>query len=76
MPVYRYRSIDELPAPARSASAARALAELAALTAALPPLFAAGVYRYRSLEDAAADRERATVARARALAAARRGERA
>lgn len=72
MPVHRYRAIEDVPpAPALDArdpaTARRALAHTEAMTAGLPPLFAAGVYRYASIEAAAADRERAMRARMRRL---------
>jgi len=76
MPVHRYRSIDDVPpAAARvgrdAAAGGFALAHIEAMTAGLPPLFAAGVYRYASIEAADADRERALRARMRRLRASR-----
>jgi hypothetical protein len=77
MPVTRYRAIEDVPPPtaldARDPSAAgTALERVAAMTADLPPLFAAGVYRYGSIEAAGADRERALLERMRRLRATRR----
>jgi hypothetical protein len=76
MPVHRYRAIEDVPpAPALEArdpaTARRALDYAEAMTAGLPPLFAAGVYRYGSIEAAGADRERALLARMRGLRVAR-----
>lgn len=76
MPVQRYRAIEEVPsAPALEArdpaTARRALDHAEAMTAGLPPLFAAGVYRYASVEAAGVDRERALLARMRGLRVAR-----
>ena len=79
MPVHRYRAIEDVPPvlalDARDpATAGNALDHSEAMTAGLPPLFAAGVYRYASIEAAEADRERALLARMRWLRAARGGE--
>ncbi len=81
MPVHRYRAIEDVPpVPALDAqhpsTARRALEYAEAMTAGLPPLFAAGVYRYGSIEAAGADRERALLARMRGLRATRRRLRA
>ncbi|MFO8149742.1 MAG: hypothetical protein R6T93_05575 [Trueperaceae bacterium] len=78
MPVHRYRAIEDVPpAPVLDArdpvAAGRALDHVEAMTADLPPLFAAGVYRYASIEAAEADRERALRARMRGLRATRVG---
>jgi len=76
MPVQRYRTIEDVPpAPALDArdpaTARRALDHAVAMTAGLPPLFAAGVYRYASIEAAEVDRERALLERMRRLRATR-----
>jgi len=81
MPVHRYRAIEGVPpVPALDArdpaTAGNALDHVEAMTAGLPPLFAAGVYRYGSIEAAGADRERALLARMRRLRATRRRLRA
>jgi len=81
MPVHRFRAIEDVPpVPALDArdpaTARRALDHVEAMTADLPPLFAAGVYRYGSIEAAGADRERALLARMRRLRATRRRLRA
>ena len=77
MPVHRYRAIEDVSPPPSldprdPATAGKALDHVEAMTAGLPPLFAAGVYRYGSIEAAGADRERALLARMRRLWATRR----
>ena len=76
MPIQRYRTIEDVPpAPALDArdpaTARRALDHAEAMTAGLPPLFAAGVYRYASIEAGEVDRERALLERMRRLRATR-----
>lgn len=61
MPIRRYRSVEDVPAPARAGAAAEGLAracELSQVTAALGPSVVAprGVRRFGSVEEADADR--------------------
>lgn len=76
MPIKRYRSIEEVPAPERRDPSdpeflERLFAFLSSPPRRLPPLFEPGIYKYRSVEEANEAREAALIERARA---ARRGE--
>lgn len=72
MPVFKYRSAEEVPRPGvvdRENLAARIRALWTRSFLFVRPTFSRGVERFRSIEDANAARTRATVTRVRRLRA-------